>query len=100
MNEADALRTLSMDELPETHRKLAEVIGIEATLELCATWGGEKPYIPSTKKLRVQARNNMIRREYCKGTPAPRLAKKYDLTERMVQHIVKDIRPEQISLLD
>ena len=100
MNNPDWTREVTLEMLPEAHRKFAEVIGVEATIKLCSMWGGSNPYIPVAETLYTVVRDGMIRREFSRGTPVPRLAKRYDLTERMIQRIVKEIRPEQTTLLD
>ena len=40
----DWMASVTMDMLPEAHRKFAEIIGVEATLRLCAEWGGAATY--------------------------------------------------------
>ena len=39
---------VTLEMLPAAHRKLAEVIGVQATLQLCETFGGETMYVPLT----------------------------------------------------
>ena len=100
VNNLEWAKDVTMEMLPEAHRKFAEVIGVEATVKLCATWGGGTPYIPIADTLYTVVRDGMIRREFARGISVPHLARRYDLTERTVQRIVQDIRPEQITLLD
>ena len=91
---------VTMDMLPEAHRKYAEVIGVEATLKLCATWGGGKPYVPVLDRVYAIMRDEIIRKEFAQGKGVPALARKYGLTERMIQLIVEENRPEQTNLFD
>lgn len=100
MNNPEWARDVTLEMLPEAHRKFAEVIGVEATVRLCAMWGGSNPYIPVADTLYAVVRDRMIRQEFARGIAVPHLAKRYDLTERMIQRIVEDIRPEQTTLLD
>lgn len=94
------MKDVTVDMLPEAHRKFAEVIGVEATLKLCAYFGGGPVYVPTIDTAHAVARNQLIRREFARGARVTRLADRYGLTERMVQQIVEDIRPEQISVFD
>lgn len=90
---------VTMDMLPEAHRKFAEVIGVEATLKLCAMWGGDDPYIPMADTIYLNIRDKMIRKEYANGYTIPRLAKRYHLSKRTIRKKVQDIRPIQESML-
>lgn len=85
--------------LTPSHRKLADVIGIEATLRLCETFGGEAVYIPLTDNVYAAVRRKWIREEYVAKNVAPRhIARKYGLSEREVQRIIGEVRPVQIEL--
>lgn len=94
------MKDVTLDMLPEAHRKFAEVIGVEATIKLCAMWGGDDPYIPVIDTLYAVVRDEMIRREFSKGSCVAQLAIRYGLAKRSVQRIVENIRPSQISLFD
>ncbi len=92
---------VTMDMLPAAHRKLAEVIGVQATLQLCETFGGETMYIPLTDAVYATVRRRWIRAEYLQKNASPRsIARKYGLSEREVQRIVSEVRPAQIGLAD
>lgn len=91
---------VAQDMLPLAHQKLADVIGIEATLKLCEMFGGESIYIPLTDAVYAAVRRKWIRAEFDRGASTKHLARKYELSEREVQRIVRDIRPEQISVFD
>lgn len=85
--------------LTSAHRKLADVIGIEATLKICEAFGGDAIYIPLTDTIYTAVRRKWIREEYLEKNVAPRrLARKYGLSEREVQRIVSGIRPEQVKI--
>ena len=91
------MREVTFDMLPPQYIKLAEIIGVEATIQLCETYGGTSTYIPTTEALYVVVRTKMIRREY-NGQNVNRLAQRFGVTPRAVQMIVQDMRPDQISL--
>lgn len=85
--------------LTPAHRKLADVIGMEATLKLCEVFGGEAVYIPLTDNVYAAVRRKWIRDEYLERNVAPRhIARKYGLSEREVQRIISEIRPTQIDI--
>ena len=87
---------MPLDKLPEPHRKLAEVIGVEAMMRLCETYGGMSFTVPKMDKIIAAERNRHIRNEY-NGYNASALAKKYGLTTRMIQMIVDGSTPAQID---
>jgi Mor family transcriptional regulator len=88
------------DMLPSAHRKLCEVIGLKATLKLCAMWGGSAPYIPTLDAVLDAVRQKHIRQEFAQGRTTGEISRRYGTTERTVQRLVKDMRPEQISIWD
>lgn len=97
MSNQEWTREVTFDMLPSQYMKLAEVIGVEATIQLCETYGGASYYIPTTDALYAVARAKMIRREY-NGQNVNRLAQRFGMTPRAVQMIVQDMRPNQINL--
>lgn len=94
------LNIISESELPPAHRKISEIIGIKATIALCEAYGGSAAYIPTLDAVYDAARKKLIRAEFEKGAKVSVLAHRYETTERTVQRIVEDIRPEQISMFD
>ena len=87
---------MPLDKLPEAHRKLAEVIGIEATVELCKVYGGTPLYIPKVDALIAAHRDQQIRTEY-NGYNVAILARKYNLSARTVQRILEGESLQQID---
>ena len=87
---------MPLDKLPEAHRKLAEVIGIEATVALCRTFGGTPIYIPKVDALIAAQRDQLIRTEY-NGYNIAKLAHKYNITARTVQRILEGESLQQID---
>ena len=82
-------RPLTLADLPEGCRPLAEFIGLTRFLELADTFGGEMIYIPNLTQLRVELRNRDIRAQY-HGTPREirHLSRKYRLSERQIRNII------------
>lgn len=81
-------RRLTFDDLPDAHKKLAEIIGVEAMLKLSEACGGINLYIPMIDGVKTAARAKEIREEY-NGRNIARLARKYGLSVRAVYLIVQ-----------
>lgn len=84
------------ENLPEAHRKLAEVIGIDATVELCKAFGGMPVYIPKVDALLAAQRDQQIKAEF-NGYNISALARKYSLSTRTVQRILEGEPMQQID---
>ena len=80
---------ITRDMLPEAHRRLAEVIGLEATLQLCAAYGGAPLYIPKLDAIAAARRAQSIRAEY-DGMNTAILARRYGVSMRTVQMILSE----------
>ena len=78
---------ITLDDLSDEARQIAEAIGIEALLALSAKLGGERVYIPLPERLAVAARNRAIRAAFT-GRNYRELAVKYGLTVRWIRAIV------------
>ncbi|MEF9894264.1 MAG: Mor transcription activator family protein [Clostridia bacterium] len=92
----DWMKDVTMDALPEAHRKIAEIIGVEATLALCDTFGGMVLYVPKTDSIYASVRGKMIRAEF-NGMNTTQLAKRYRVTTRTIQTIVGGMPPPPID---
>lgn len=106
MNEL--LAALRIEDLSGNDKEIAEVVGLGAFCRLVDHYGGtSKLYIPKADMLVIPKRNELICREF-DGANYIELAKKWNLTERYIQDIVKEKRAEirrkpmdgQLSLLD
>lgn len=85
----DKMEGITRDMLPEAHRRLADVIGLEATLRLCETYGGAPLYIPKLDALAAAQRARRIRSEY-DGMNTALLARRYGVSMRTVQMILSE----------
>ena len=83
------MEDITRDMLPEAHRRLAEVIGLEATLQLCEAYGGAPLYIPKLDALVAVQRARHIRTEF-DGMNTAQLARRYGVSMRTVQMILSD----------
>ena len=81
------METITRDRLPEAHRRLAEVIGLEATVKLCKAYGGAPLYIPKVDALAAAERDRRIRDEY-DGMNTALLARRYGVSTRTVQAVL------------
>jgi len=80
------ISNLTLDMIPEPHKELAEIIGIENFIKLAKVLGGKTVYIPKADSFLRPARDINIKKEY-NGYNQAELAKKYGLTERWVMEI-------------
>lgn len=93
MDWTDSVR---MEDLSESQRKFAEIIGIGPTVRLCEAFAGEQIYIPKNDALRKTLRDREIKRLYMNGWTVKQIARKFEMAEPYVHTLVSDVRPEQL----
>lgn len=92
------LDELTIDDLDEKQRELAECIGIEAYKNLVANYAGEPITVRMPDGLTRSLRNEHIIEEY-NGYNIRTLAKRYGLHPNTIRRIIKEeIRSEQTKL--
>lgn len=79
---------LSMDDIPDNHIPLAELIGLDNFILLCDYVKGDELYFPQVDKILIPARNRRIRKEY-NGYNKRELARKYNLTISQINVITR-----------
>ena len=77
---------ITLENLTERQREIADVIGFEATVKLCDVYGGSAIYIPKLLDLQKEERNKVIRQAY-NGHNTATIAKEFGLSRRTVQLI-------------
>ncbi len=87
--EEELLETLTMDDLEEQYRMIAQVVGLDGLRRLCDQFGGSSIYIPQRRKIIENRRETAIYREYDGGN-IKQLAAKYEVSESTVYNIVRD----------
>lgn len=86
----ELIRPITLNDLPEGSRMLAELLGLERFLVLAENYGGEMIYVPTLKHIRTEMRNNNIRAEYLTDSPEiEKLSRKYRLSERQIRNIIR-----------
>ncbi|WP_219639033.1 Mor transcription activator family protein [Cohnella sp. CFH 77786] len=91
---------VSCEELPHPYRKMAELIGVPATLELAKHFGGTYEYMPKFDKAIGPARDRIICKEF-DGTNYKDLARKYNLSETYIRSLTRPKEAgEQLALFD
>lgn len=85
----NATNKITLEDLQEQHRELAEIIGIDNLLALSKHFGGMQLYIPQTDKLMKNVKYKAIMAEF-DGMNIKKLAKKYDVSESTVYRLVRD----------
>ena len=86
----ELLKELQLEDLSGSARELAELVGMEAFLNLVDVYGGSSNLdVPTAKQLINPVRDELIRREF-NGHNIDVLARRWDLTERYIREIVKE----------
>lgn len=78
---------LTIDDIPEAWRQVAEAIGVESFLRLAATVGGCSFYVPKLERLTSPVRDERIRAEFDGGNHR-QLAIRYNLSEQRIRDIL------------
>lgn len=79
----------SKERIPKQYRDFVRLIGMESTIRLLSTYGGAPVYMPTVDGLKAAKRRIDIRKEF-DGTNTVALARKYGVTVRYVQTLVKE----------
>jgi Mor family transcriptional regulator len=82
-----ALRVVTVEDVPDEYRDLAEVIGLDVFLEICRFAGGEDLYIPKIESIERAGRNREIRSRF-NGGNYKQLARMFRMSERQVRKII------------
>ncbi len=80
------LRGVTIEDIPEEYRDIAETVGLDAYLKLSVLCGGQNLYIPKREALERQARNREIRARFDGGNYRA-LSAQYRLSERQIRKI-------------
>jgi hypothetical protein len=84
---------LTVEDLPESYRDVALVVGVENAVKLSDTLGGLAYYFQQLDKVLIRKRDELIRDEFTGANHKP-LAKKYGLSEVWIREIVR--RPKRV----
>ena len=80
------IEKLTLEDIPSSHRDIAEYIGVEPFKKLVELLGGSSLQIPKEASLTRPIRNRIIRDKFNGDYKA--LARKYNITEAQVRNIV------------
>ncbi|NLW36253.1 MAG: hypothetical protein GXY80_12385 [Syntrophorhabdus aromaticivorans] len=69
---------------------VAELVGVEAALEISRTFGGLTLSIPKLSFIHREERDEEIRNAYDRGEPVRKLTLRYGLTVRQIYTILKE----------
>lgn len=87
--ETAIISEISIADLQEQHRPIAESIGMESFLNLVKAYGGSSIYIPQMKEVTKMRIYRKISEEF-DGTNIKQLANKYSVSESTVYNIVRE----------
>lgn len=101
MSDESWYKDVKMADLSEAQRAFAEVIGVPATLRLCAVYGGCTTHVPKNDTAYNNVvRNREIRHAYQLGASIRALTQRFGLSERQVLRITQGCAPQMISMFD
>lgn len=100
---------VTIDDLPESYRDIAELIGLENAMKLVDRCGGMTMYVPKSDTCVLQAKCRAIYDEWrdsTSGSIYADLARKHNYTETHIRRIIRDMsmakmpRREQLELFE
>jgi Mor family transcriptional regulator len=78
---------IQLDDLPESVREVANLIGIDALMEIIAHYGGERVYIPKKQELTRKSIEQQAK-ELLKTMSAADAAKKLKVSRQTIYRII------------
>lgn len=81
------MKKVKPQDLPEVYQEMAELIGVESTVNLAQIYAGTSVYFPKLERALLTLRNQAICREF-DGANIRQLARRWGLSARHVRHIV------------
>ncbi|MBS5794292.1 MAG: Mor transcription activator family protein [Clostridiales bacterium] len=88
---------ITIEDIDEQYRHIAERIGVEQFIELIKGLGGTSWYLPKLDKVLYRAIKRKILREY-NNYNKKELALKYGISEKTVERITKEKNIQQLRL--
>ncbi len=101
-NKQEWVKGITLDDLNEKNKEIAEIIGIDNLLEMCYYFGGgEAIYFNKLDELLKIIRNRKIVEDYRNRHSVNDIAKKYGITVRRVYQILfPDAYENQLNLFN
>lgn len=94
--EKEIIEELTLDDLPDSQREIAEVIGIDNLLKLSDNFAGNSLYINQRKELEKEMVYRRILQEFDGGN-VTKLTQRYGVSRATVYKIVKEQREELVK---
>lgn len=82
------LKKLTIEEVPDSLKDIAQAIGMDSFKKLIKLMGGMTVYIPSEKNITKSIRNKSIKENF-KGDYR-QIARKYNLSEAQARNIINN----------
>lgn len=83
------MKEITIDDLDEKNREIADVIGIDNLLKFLECFGGTRLYINKLHDVTNVSRNRKIKQEY-NGYNLKQLVKKYGLASESIRRIIRN----------
>ena len=88
---------ITIEDIDEQYRHIAEVIGVKNFIELTKKLGGTTWHIPKIEGVLNEARKRKIRKEFNKYN-RKELALKYGVSDRTISYLTKENKYNQLKL--
>lgn len=80
------IEKLTINDIPDSHKDIANYIGVDAFKKLVQLIGGSSLYIPKETSLTRPIRNRIIKESF--NGDYKTLARKYSITEAQIRNII------------
>lgn len=78
---------IRLEDISNSYKEIAEIIGIEAFIKLCRVYGGSSMYFPTARAVLKPIRDKNIKKEF-NGSNLRALSLKYDICETQIRKIL------------
>lgn len=87
----DAFAAVEIEDLPDDFREIAEMIGLDAALDLVRSAGGSQIYVPKAETITRGARDRNILAAWERTRDYSLVARIHGLTENHVRAIIRHL---------
>lgn len=89
------LKSLTLDDLQENHREIAEIVGLDSFIKLCQNYAGLQIVVPTIKTIAAGNIKRRILKENC-YLSAKELVQKYPISMKTAYRILEEKKGTQL----
>ena len=79
--------TIKLEDIPNAYRDVAQIVGVDAYIQLCKVLGGSSMYFPTARTILKPIRDEQIKREF-NGSNFRSLSLKHGICETQIRKIL------------